>query len=79
MVWYHGINVRAYACLLRVLPEGHGSLLHRPGSTEIAQLYSEIIVALVESLRVLADEGVREILDGVVAYGVYEEFAGGTT
>ncbi len=134
MVWYHGINVRAYACLLRVLPEGHnfrdellaalrasialvgslqqadGSLLHRPGSTEIAQLYSEIIVALVDSLRVLDDEGVREILDGVVAYrmspeagdpdrmynqekgywiegwstsyvyayGVYEEFAGGT-
>lgn len=92
MVWYHGINVRAYACLLRALPEGHafrhelaaalrasvallaslqqadGSLVHQPGSTEIAQLYSEIIVALVDSLRVLTDDGVRRILDGIVAY-----------
>mgnify|MGYP006271884637 FL=1 len=97
MVWYHGINVRAYACLLRVLPEGHGlrnellaalkasiavlgslqqadgSLLHRPGSTETAQLYSEIIVALVDSLRVVDDEAVRQILDGVVSYRMSPE------
>ena len=97
MVWYHGINVRAYACLLRVLPDAHelrrellpalrasiahigslqqpdGSLLHRPGSAEIAQFYPQVIVALVEGLGALDDGGIREILDGVIAYRMSSE------
>ena len=97
MVWYHGINVRAYATLLRALPRSHefrrelepalraslnhvaslqlsdGSLLHRPGSNEVAQQYAQVIVALAESVRVLPDDGIRDVLNGVVAYRMSPE------